>query len=109
MGAASVFDFDSPPVPAAPTPAPAMVPHTDEVDPFAEIDAPPPPLLYGGMPGQRMGQQQMGQPQMGQQQMGQPQMGFYQPQQAFPGGFPMQQQQMPQQTSSGGVPGYSSS
>ncbi|KAG7386992.1 hypothetical protein PHYPSEUDO_014868 [Phytophthora pseudosyringae] len=102
----SVFDFDAPPAaPTAPTPPPAMVPHAPEVDPFAEIDAPPPALLYGGMPGQRMGQQQMGQPHMGQQHMGQPQQGF-------PGGFPMQQQQMPQQMWGGGAPanqGYHSS
>jgi serine/threonine protein kinase len=95
---ASVFDFDAPP--AAPTPAPAMVSHAAEVDPFAEIDAPPPALLYGGMPGQ--------------QRMGQPHMGFQQPHQGFPGGFPnpMQQQQMPQQMWGGGAPanpGYHSS
>eukprot|EP00644_Phytophthora_capsici_P013128 jgi/Phyca11/504028/fgenesh2_kg.PHYCAscaffold_5_\ len=95
----SVFDFDAAPTaPAAPTPPPAMTSHAPEVDPFAEIDAPPPALLYGGMPGQRMGQQQMGQPNMG----------FQQPQQGFPGGFPMQQQQMPQQMWGGAQanPGY---
>ncbi|GMF30450.1 unnamed protein product [Phytophthora lilii] len=117
---ASVFDFA--PVPAAPAPTPAMAPPAAEVDPFAEIDAPPPALLYGGMPGQqRMGQPHMGQPHMGQPHMGQPQhmgqphmgMGFQQPQQGFPGGFPMQQQQqMPQQMWGAGAPanpGYHSS
>ncbi|OWY99275.1 NAK/BIKE protein kinase [Phytophthora megakarya] len=111
--ASSVFDFASAPTPATPAPTPSMASHAPEVDPFAEIDAPPPALLYGGMPGQRMGQQmgqhQMGQPHMGQPHMGQPHMG--QPQQGFPGGFPMQQQQMPQQMW-GGAPansGYHSS
>ncbi|KAG6951946.1 hypothetical protein JG688_00013505 [Phytophthora aleatoria] len=89
----SVFDFDASPAPPAPSPAPSMASHAPEVDPFAEIDAPPPALLYGGMPGQRMGQQQMGQQHMGQGFMGQSQMGFQQPQQGFPG----QQQQMPHQ------------
>ncbi|KAE8999139.1 hypothetical protein PF011_g14752 [Phytophthora fragariae] len=110
--AASVFDFNAPPASATPTPPPAMAHHAAEVDPFAEIDAPPPALLYGGMPGQRMGQPHMnqphmGQPHMGQPHMGQPHMGFQQPQQGFPGGFPMQQQQqqqMPQQLWGGGAP-----
>ncbi|GMF38328.1 unnamed protein product [Phytophthora fragariaefolia] len=135
---ASVFDFDTPPVSASPTPPSAMVSHAAEVDPFAEIDAPPPALLYGGNPGQRMGQPtmgqphmgqphmgqphmgqshmgqpHMGQPHMGQPHMGQPHMGFQQPQQGFPGGFPMQQQQqMPQQMWGGGAAanqGYHSS
>ncbi|KAL3658560.1 hypothetical protein V7S43_016444 [Phytophthora oleae] len=91
----SVFDFDAAPAaPAAPTSPPPMTSHAPEVDPFAEIDAPPPALLYGGMPGQ--------------QRMGQPNMGFQQPQQGFPGGFPMQQQQMPQQMWGGAQanPGY---
>ncbi|KAL4162834.1 hypothetical protein PRNP1_003366 [Phytophthora ramorum] len=124
---ASVFDFDAPPAPPAPTAPvqpPAMVPHAPEADPFAEIDAPPPALLYGGMPGGQhmgqphMGQQHRGQPHTGQQHMGQqhmnqPHMGQpHMAQQGFPGGFPMQQQQMPQQMWGGGAPanpGYHSS
>ncbi|CEG42054.1 nak bike protein kinase [Plasmopara halstedii] len=70
----SVFDFDASPASVS-APVSSMKSHAPEIDPFAEIDAPPPALLYGGMPGQRMGQQQMG------QFVGQPQMGFQQPQQ----------------------------
>ncbi|ETK84711.1 NAK/BIKE protein kinase [Phytophthora nicotianae CJ01A1] len=53
---ASVFDFDAPPAQGIPAPAPSMMSKAPEVDPFAEIDAPPPALLYGGLPQQ--GQQQ---------------------------------------------------
>lgn len=67
---ANVFDFDAPRASGPPPMAiSSMNAHAVKVDPFAEIDAPPPALLYGGMPGQRMGQR-----------VEQHQMGFQQPQ-----------------------------